>query len=64
MSREVLSALKITHVLKHNDVSESGFTTTPSAYIKEAGSRGAWNGVLARTGAVVSKPGKTRLSTD
>jgi hypothetical protein len=31
MSREVLSALRITHVLKHNDVSESGFTTTPSA---------------------------------
>ena len=32
MSREVLSALMITHVAKHNDVSESGFTTTPSAY--------------------------------
>jgi hypothetical protein len=31
MSREVLSALRITHVVKHNDVSESGFTTTPSA---------------------------------
>jgi len=31
MSREVLSALRITHVLKHSDVSESGFTTTPSA---------------------------------
>jgi hypothetical protein len=32
MSREVLSALRIMHVLKHNDVSgESGFTTTPSA---------------------------------
>src|ERR1035437_7304861 len=30
-SRDVLSALKITHVLKHNDVSDSGFTTTPSA---------------------------------
>ena len=30
-SREVLSALRITHVLKHNDGSESGFTTTPSA---------------------------------
>jgi len=29
-SREVLSALRITHVLKHNDVSESSFTTTPS----------------------------------
>jgi hypothetical protein len=29
-SREVLSALRITHVVKHNDVSESGFTTTPS----------------------------------
>jgi hypothetical protein len=31
MSREVLSALRITHVLKHNDASEGGFTTTPSA---------------------------------
>ena len=31
MSREVLSALRITHVLKHNDGSESGFTITPSA---------------------------------
>jgi hypothetical protein len=30
-SREVLSALRITHVLKHNDVSDSSFTTTPSA---------------------------------
>lgn len=30
MSRELLSALRITHVLKHNDASESGFTTTPS----------------------------------
>jgi hypothetical protein len=30
-SREVLSALRITHVLKHNDASESGFRTTPSA---------------------------------
>jgi hypothetical protein len=29
-SREVLSALSITHVLKHNDGSEWGFTTTPS----------------------------------
>ena len=33
ISREVLSALRITHVLKHNDISESGFTTTPSAGI-------------------------------
>ena len=32
-SREVLSALRITHVLKHNDGSESGFTTPP-AYIR------------------------------
>jgi hypothetical protein len=32
---EVLSALKITHVAKHNDVSESGFTTTPSARIRD-----------------------------
>jgi hypothetical protein len=32
-SREVLSSLRITHVLKHNDVSEGGFTTTPSARI-------------------------------
>ena len=31
MSREVLSALRITHVLKHNEASESGFKTTPSA---------------------------------
>jgi hypothetical protein len=30
MSREVLSALRITHVLKHNDASERGFTTTPA----------------------------------
>src|ERR1700678_21588 len=30
-SRESLSALMITHVSKHNDVSETGFTTTPSA---------------------------------
>ena len=30
MSREVLSALSITHVLKHKDGSEKGFTTTPS----------------------------------
>lgn len=30
VSREVLSALRITHVLKHNDASESSFTTTPS----------------------------------
>jgi hypothetical protein len=29
MSRAVLSALMMTHVLKHNDASESGFTTTP-----------------------------------
>ncbi len=27
MSRELLSALRITHVLKHNDASESGRTT-------------------------------------
>jgi hypothetical protein len=31
-SREVLSALRITHVLKHNDGSESGFTTTVRKY--------------------------------
>jgi hypothetical protein len=30
-SRASLSALMITHVSKRNDVSESGFTTTPSA---------------------------------
>lgn len=29
-SREVLSALRITHVLKHNDASERSFTTRPS----------------------------------
>src|ERR1700686_849127 len=29
-SRKVLSALRITHVLKHKDASERGFTTTPS----------------------------------
>ena len=29
--REPLSVLMITHVSKHNDASESGFTTTPSA---------------------------------
>jgi len=38
MSREVLSALRITHVLKHSDASESSFTNTPSAY-EEAGSQ-------------------------
>lgn len=27
MSRELLSALRITHVLKHNDGLESGYTT-------------------------------------
>ena len=42
-SREVLSALRMTHVWKHNDGSERGFTTTPSAY-EEPGSQGAWNG--------------------
>ena len=31
-SRESLSALRITHVLKHNDGSESGFTTTVRKY--------------------------------
>ena len=30
-NRESLSLLMITHVLKHNDASESGFTTTPWA---------------------------------
>ena len=61
MSREVLSALRITHVLNHNDASESGFTT-PSAYIKDAGWRRASNGVLARTGAVVSRESGTQLA--
>jgi hypothetical protein len=42
-SREVLSALRMTHVWKHNDGSERGFTTTPSAY-EEPGPQGAWNG--------------------
>jgi len=36
-SREVLSALRITHVVKHNDGSESDFTTS-SPYIKDADS--------------------------
>jgi len=31
-SREVLSALRITHVLKHNEASESGFATTVRKY--------------------------------
>ena len=57
----MLSALRITHVLKHNDASESGFTT-PSAYIKDAGWRRASNGVLARTGAVVSRESGTQLA--
>jgi hypothetical protein len=54
MSREVLSALMITHVAKHNDVSESGFTTTPSAYIRkpDRGLLGMW--CWPGHGAVVS----------
>ena len=40
MSRDVLSALRITHVLKHNDASESGFYDHAVTIYKEAESPG------------------------
>ena len=61
MRRKVSSALRITHVLKHSDVSEIGFTTTPSAY-KGGGDGAAWKRVLAGTGAVVAPESGTQLA--
>jgi hypothetical protein len=61
MSREVLSARRITHVVKNNDASESGFTTTP-LNMRQAGSQGACNGLLAGTGATVSAESGTQLA--